>query len=230
MMQLFQSIIGTFYNQPKLCPNTTWDPNATALAINSSGPILPLLTNRQNTLVAASRNDTLISIWSSPSFDDHQILFHVIDRLETSETTVHFFIGHKFSFELTKFFAKGFLFEWDKCHFIFIRSRRRKTKENSLVFLFDQSNRIWYNRKKKHFPWQNISSEKIKFVGEKMMDYHYGQFHRNKSIGFMINCSWIRRFLHQLRWIIERKNIPKHKVSITDSFFFFQWNWSNQFE
>jgi len=61
-MQILHSNIGQFYNQPKLCPNATWNNSATIFAEAFSGSTLPLVINRKNTIIAASLDHKQILI------------------------------------------------------------------------------------------------------------------------------------------------------------------------
>ena len=65
-MVLADLCIGKFsYNQPKFCPNATWNPNATTFADVSQVGNLPqgLFVNMNDTVYAAARNLSRVQVW-----------------------------------------------------------------------------------------------------------------------------------------------------------------------
>ena len=68
----FQSILfilALSFNQPKLCPNASWNPNATTFADNNTVGISPraLFINRNNTIFMARFDNGRVLIWRNAS-------------------------------------------------------------------------------------------------------------------------------------------------------------------
>ena len=61
--------LGESFNRPKLCPNASWDTNATTFATNGTIGSYPyaLFINRNNTIVAANPSNGQLLIWSNGS-------------------------------------------------------------------------------------------------------------------------------------------------------------------
>jgi len=57
------------YNQPKFCPNATWNPNATIFADNSTVGTKPygIFVNTNNTVYVAARSLHLVQVWLEES-------------------------------------------------------------------------------------------------------------------------------------------------------------------
>lgn len=65
------------YNQPKLCPNASWNPNAITLAPNSIVGVNPnaLFVDTNNTIFVASWNNGQILIWRNGSVNPTKTFF-----------------------------------------------------------------------------------------------------------------------------------------------------------
>jgi hypothetical protein len=67
---------GVSFNQPKLCPNATWNENGTALADNNAIGSYPqaIFINTNNTIYAANYQDGRIHIWLEGSTNSTSIV------------------------------------------------------------------------------------------------------------------------------------------------------------
>ena len=96
MIEILQSTVGVFYNEPKLCPNASWNSNATTFATYSYGFPLPLMIDRLNTLVAASRDNKRIFIWFNGS-SNVSTMINTINRSPISLFSINdeeIFVGY----------------------------------------------------------------------------------------------------------------------------------------
>ncbi len=68
-MTFFSCFSALSYNQPKFCPNPTWNPNATTFADSSIVGTKPLdiFINTNNTVYVANKQNSLIVVLSEGS-------------------------------------------------------------------------------------------------------------------------------------------------------------------
>ena len=76
-LEVYDSVaVGVSFNQPKLCPNATWNKNGTALADNNAIGSHPqaIFINTNNTVYAANYLDGRIHIWLEGSTNSTSII------------------------------------------------------------------------------------------------------------------------------------------------------------
>jgi hypothetical protein len=80
------AVLGVPYNQPKLCPNVSWNPMATTFAYSIFGVTEPrhVLVDNDNTIIVGNRASKSILFWKNNSVN-------ITDTINTNATTLNFF-------------------------------------------------------------------------------------------------------------------------------------------
>ena len=69
LVKFFWYLLAVSYNQPKLCPNASWNPNATTFADNNTigGYPVHVFINTNNTIYVPNREKDYVVVWSEGS-------------------------------------------------------------------------------------------------------------------------------------------------------------------